>query len=92
MTIETSYGFRSAQNAYENASPYDDECQCPQLYTCTVCEETLVEGDECETPECANAPLEPIDREDSTEGAVQNCPRHGWCGGCSSRNCEDCNG
>lgn len=93
MNIESSYGFRSAQNAWENASPYDDECPCPQLYMCPECGETLVEGDDCtETAVCVGAPLKKIDREDSTEGAMQNCPSHGWCGGCSSRNCDDCNG
>lgn len=105
MTIESSYGFRSAQSAFENASPYDDECECPQLFQCQRCDEvTSTPGPLGSCPDKAcifdaagdeDAPLPqvvPIDREDSTEGALQSCPRHGWCGGCSSRNCEDCNG
>lgn len=90
MTIETSYGFRSAQAAWENATPYDGECICPPLFHCPECEEVLAEGETCD--EKCEVPVEEIPREDATVGAEQSCPQHGWCGGCSSRNCEDCNG
>lgn len=87
-------GFNRAQAAYEAMEPPESSCDCPQLFQCLVCDEATTEphkGTHCDIEECQGE-VEPIDREDSTEGALKNCPQHGWCGGCSSRWCEDCNG
>lgn len=98
MSIETSYGFRSAQAAWENANPYDNECTCEDLYRCPNCEATGLASVICkdctpDIPVLAGVPtfeLELVDREDSQEEASQACPQHGWCGGCYSPKCEDC--
>lgn len=39
MNIENSYGFRSAQAAWENANPFDSECTCAEdvLFVCDEC-------------------------------------------------------
>ena len=99
MSIETSYGFRSAQAAWENATPYDSDCDCDPLFQCTRCEEYADEVGPCK--ECKDEDYEPqegigfctqVEREDSTHNAKSSCPQHGYCTGCTSRNCEDCGG
>jgi len=99
MSIETSYGFRSAQAAYENATPYDSDCDCDPLYVCQRCDEySETEGPckECEDkdydPEAGPGYCARVDREDCDFNAKASCPRHGWCTGCTRRNCEDCGG
>jgi hypothetical protein len=98
MSIETSYGFRSAQAAWENANPYDSDCACDPLFQCMRCEELGTEGGECH--ECSedwsegeNFPVfVEIDREDNEFNSSSSCRQHGGCGGCYSRHCEDCGG
>lgn len=99
MSIETSYGFRSAQAAYEHATPFDTDCDCDPLYVCQRCGEYAEQEGPCK--ECAHVAYEPtedpgycaqVDREDCTFNATSSCPRHGFCTGCTSRHCEDCGG
>lgn len=99
MSIETSYGFRSAQAAYENATPFDSDCACDPLYVCQRCEsyaETEGPCKECEDDayDEADGPghCAQVDREDCTFNANSNCPRHGFCTGCTRSTCEDCGG
>lgn len=100
MTIETSYGFRSAQAAYENATPYDGECECPQLFKCNRCDELSTEGGTCKDAQCVAdnvdeygepSVMEPIEREDEVFEALPGCRQHGGCTGCDRRSCADCN-
>lgn len=94
MSIETSYGFLTAQAAYENATPYDGECACEESgwWTCDDCGHTQDAGGICPEPEHAPpAELRTMTREEIAESyPSQRCPEHGWCGGCSSRYCEEC--
>jgi hypothetical protein len=96
-------GFASAQRAYENMEPAAG-CDCPQLFQCQFCDEVTsepVNGDQCPDKQCQEDNREnhgkvslvvPIDREDSQIDAESGCSLHGWCTGCTSRNCEDCGG
>lgn len=98
-------GFNRAQAAYEAQEP-DYGCECPQLFQCQRCDEVTAEPHEeiqCPDSACREdaaaeidtiypATVIPIDREDNDTAALQGCKTHGWCGGCSSRYCEDCNG
>lgn len=92
MSIEQSYGFRSAQRAYDNATPFDGECTCEELFTCPECGEELAEGAACKERDCEGAVAEPTDRDGMTPGNDPKCPDHGYCTGCTSRHCEDCGG
>lgn len=90
MSLENSYGFRSAQSAYENASPYDNECDCPELFRCENCELYSTEAGTC--TECTDASdeltvFEPLDRDESTEGILteSSCNLHNH--NCTSRDC-----
>jgi len=93
-------GFASAQRAWENMEPaYASDCDCPPMFLCERCDEYSLEAGACKNCKDEDFDAEdgpgvcvPVDREDSTFEANQNCAQHGWCGGCSSRNCEDCNG
>lgn len=49
-------------------------------------------GDASEGLDHFPAIVEAIDREDNDHDAVSSCPQHGFCTGCTSRNCEDCGG
>jgi hypothetical protein len=92
MTIP---GFASAQRAYENKNPYDDECTCEDegYYTCDDCGHNDDAEGVCPNDECPAFDLRPMTSEEIAEHfPSQACPVHGWCGGCSSRHCEDCNG
>lgn len=98
MSIESSYGFRSAQAAWENANPYDDDCTCEgEGFICDECGH--IAGEQTSCPDQAeNHPdeyvtLRPLDADEIPEHFPnQGCPRHGWCPGCTRRNCEDCGG
>lgn len=100
MSIEQSYGFKSAQRAYENATPFDSDCACDPLYLCERCEEYSMEEGACSN--CKDADYDEefhglgickqIDREDNEFGSSSSCRQHGGCGGCHSRWCEDCGG
>lgn len=96
VSIETSYGFRSAQAAYDNATPFDGECNCEaEAFICDECGETSHTSKACPLPatDCAAGVMRAMTTEEVAEHfPSQRCPVHGWCGGCSSRYCEDCNG
>lgn len=89
-------GFASAERAWENMEPaYDDGCLCDPRYECESCEwDDYTESDlgtACTYPDCDGdgvAKIVEVEYGTPTSG----CREHGWCGGCSSRNCEDCNG
>lgn len=88
-------GFESAQRAYENATPFDNDCACEESgwYICDDCGHNNDAAGTCPEQECPTMNLRPMTPEEIAEYyPSQRCPRHGWCGGCSSRNCEDCNG
>ena len=87
-------GFASAERAYENATPFDSDCDCPPLFMCPECDTYATEPGPCcrDADDVEGFYFEEIDREDCQEFALASCPRHGWCTGCASRNCEDCNG
>lgn len=102
--MNTIPGFASAQRQYENMEPAAG-CDCPQLFQCQRCDEVTSEPGplgQCPDQRCImdaagdeDAPLPqvvPIDREDSQIDALSGCSIHGWCTGCTSRNCEDCGG
>lgn len=88
MSIETSYGFRSAQAAWENANPYDDECTCEgEGLMCDECGQAC----DCTEPECCGFPMRELTQDEIAEHfPSQKCPQHGWCTGCYSPKCEDC--
>jgi len=92
MSIETSYGFRSAQAAYENANPFDGECTCEgDAFICDDCGEASDQSGQC--PSLCPSRLRPMNMDEIADHfPSQTCPRHGWCTGCTSRQCEDCNG
>jgi rubrerythrin len=95
VSIETSYGFRSAQAAYDNATPYDDECTCTEAewFICEDCgEENPDASNPGDCPLCDGFTRLMTDEETVENHAKLGCPAHGGCGGCSSRYCEDCNG
>lgn len=78
MSIETSYGFRSAQAAWENANPFDSDCTCleGELYACEECGDSEPSKGECLT--CGIDREEVSDdtrREDYPDGS---CPQHGY--------------
>lgn len=92
MSIENSYGFRSAQAAYENASPYDNDCDCPPLFRCENCEtysNVSMVCDECSEPGEPVIRFEELDRDESTEGILtaSSCNLHNH--NCTSRYCCD---
>lgn len=91
-SLENSYGFRSAQAAYENASPYGNECDCPPLFRCENCETYANEGGtctECSEPGEPVSVFEELDRDESTEGILTDsrCNLHNH--NCTSRDCCD---
>lgn len=88
-------GFSSAERAYENRTPYDTECACEESgwWTCDDCGHNDDEAGTCPEQECPAVDLRPMTAEEIAEFfPSQSCPLHGWCGGCSSRYCEDCAG
>jgi hypothetical protein len=98
--IQDSYGFKSAQSAYENASPYGNECDCETLYRCDACGEYSLESGTCKQADCVyaikvdgNDPedfrMVEVDRDDWTEGILTNrrCTLHNHM--CDSRYCCD---
>lgn len=96
----TSYdGFNRAAQAYENEVPGEDLCICEPVVECPNCGTVYFEEDEqnifCSECDSDGEGLifpRPFTREaGDTRLAEQGCPEHGWCGGCSSRKCEDCN-
>ncbi len=86
-------GFNRAQYDYDNQeSPSGEGCICDEVFECDECgSEYAKPVDICTTIAC-DGMVEQVERNDSHEGAEQQCEVHGWCGGCSSRYCEDCNG
>lgn len=96
----TSYdGFNRAAQAYENEVPGDDLCICEPIVQCPNCMEVyLVTNDTaaqcltCLFEDGESFIVEQYTREaGDTRLAEQGCELHGWCSGCSSRKCEDCN-
>ena len=89
-------GFASAERAWENANPYDDECTCEaEAYTCDECGHTDGKKGLCPESDCDSTAefMRTMTTEEVAEHfPSQKCPKHGWCTGCASRNCEDCNG
>jgi hypothetical protein len=88
-------GFASAQRAYENMEPPDDECTCDEdgWWTCDDCGLNKTDMGTCPDPDCSGRDLRPLTSEEIAEYyPAPNCPAHGWCGGCSSRYCEECTG
>lgn len=94
MSIEQSYGFRSAQAAWENANPYDGECTCEgDGYVCDECGHIQDCGGTCPQVDCSNDFLRTMTAEEIAEHFPNsNCPTHGFCTGCTRRWCEDCGG
>jgi hypothetical protein len=95
MSIETSFGFRSAQAAWENANPYDGECTCEgEGYICDECGEVSDSKTCPQRPEdCASGVMREMTPEEVAEYTPSaNCPQHGYCTGCYRRSCEDCGG
>lgn len=88
-------GFASAERAWDNANPYDDDCTCEgEAYMCDECGHTDGKKGLCPEPDCSNGDImRPMTTEEVSEHfPSQTCPQHGWCTGCASSNCEDCNG
>lgn len=90
-------GFARAQRAWENREPdWADECICEPRYECPDCGAdhfTAADvGTDCPDPECSDGG--PVAKIATVEHGtpVSGCREHGWCGGCTSRNCDDCNG
>lgn len=90
--IANSYGFRSAQAAFENASPYCGECDCVELFECGNCGEFATESKVC--TECTedgepNIMFESVERTERTEGILteSGCDIHNHV--CRSRDCCD---
>lgn len=92
-------GYASAQRQWENMEPsYAAECECPSRFECEECGDDKFTAEDvgktCPDPQCG----------DPAEGRIakivevphgleaQGCPEHGWCPGCTRRNCEDCGG
>lgn len=77
-----------------DAHPHFNEvdCICPDVYECDECSAEYTEPQTaCTTIDCEGL-VEEVERREDHEGAKSACPEHGWCTGCSSRWCEDCNG
>ena len=96
MSITDSYGFRSAEAAYENANPFDGDCTCEgEGFVCDDCGHVADTAGPCPDTE-ENHPDDATELRAITTDEVpeyftsQKCPRHGWCTGCSSRQCADC--
>jgi hypothetical protein len=89
-------GFASAQRQWENMEPdWADECICEPRYECPDCGSDHYKESDLDTPctweHCDGRGVTKIVTvEHGTP--VAGCREHGWCTGCSSRNCEDCNG
>lgn len=98
MSITSSYGFRSAQAAYENTNPYDNDCTCEgEGFVCDDCGHIADTPGTCPDTE-ENHPddatqLRAIEADEVPDYFPNaNCRQHGWCTGCTRRNCEDCGG
>jgi hypothetical protein len=90
-------GFASAQRQWENMEPsYANECECDSRYECEECGEddyTAADvGRVCPDPQCGDVDRVARIVEVEHGTPVANCAEHGWCTGCYSRKCEDCNG
>lgn len=96
-------GMAAAQRAYDNMEDprLANECDCPELWVCYSCDDTLPEPGTCDHEDCVASRKDEglgraervyVEREDSTLFADPKCSTHGHCTGCSSRWCEDCNG
>ena len=79
MSIEQSYGFRSAQAAWENANPYDNDCTCieAEWFICNECGEEDPDAlwvRDCR--ECDGEVRLMTDDETIDLHPKLNCPRH----------------
>ena len=90
--ITNSYGFRSAQAAYEAATPNGDECDCPELFECGNCGEFSTEAKVC--TDCTEGSdeewmFEAVERTEANEGELTDsrCNIHNH--NCTSRDCCD---
>jgi len=94
--VNTIPGFASAQRAWENMEPaYATECICEPRYECPDCGDDAYTAADVDTPckweNCDGRGVTKIvEVEHGTP--ISGCREHGWCTGCSSRWCEDCNG
>lgn len=90
-------GFNRAAQAYENEVPGDDPCICEPVVECPNCGECFDREDgpycqECVAEDEGLILLFPHERVDGESKLSEpGCPLHGYCSGCSSRKCEDCN-
>lgn len=90
MSLENSYGFRSAQSAFENFNPYDTDCDCEPLFRCEECETYTNEAGtctECKDDDGQPLKLEELERDESTEGILtaNGCDHHNHI--CETRDC-----
>jgi hypothetical protein len=79
MSIENSYGFRSAQAAWENANPFDGECTCEgELFMCDECGQIVSARQACPELDCPNIDfMRAMTPDEITEYAPNvNCPQH----------------
>ena len=79
MTIENSYGFRSAQAAWENANPFDSDCTCEaEGFMCDECGQIDDVKQTCPELDCHNMDvMRAMTHEEATEYfPADNCPQH----------------
>ena len=82
MNIENSYGFRSAQAAWENANPFDSECTCAEdvLFVCDECGQISSARQPCPEMDCSNTDfMRAMTPHEVTEYyPADDCPQHGY--------------
>jgi hypothetical protein len=71
-------GFASAERAWENANPFDNECDCPPLFMCPACDKYATEAGPCCEEDGEQFYFHQIDREDCEEFAAESCNQHGY--------------
>jgi hypothetical protein len=78
MSIESSYGFRSAQAAWENANPYDSDCTCLEddLFICEECGEDANKEMDCTV--CEGTIRKVSDDARREDYPRTDCPQHGY--------------
>ena len=85
--------FASAERAWENANPYDGECDCEgEGFMCDECGSISDTAQPCPELDCYNIDaMREMTREELAEHfPSRSCPAHGWCSGCLSPRCPDC--
>lgn len=72
-------GFASAQRAWENKNPHDNECRCLEddLFICPDCGH-CDETTEMDCPECDGVIVKASDETRIEEYPSSSCPLHGW--------------